>query len=291
MGYTYVILKDGTIQWAADHKVRTPHVGDHNSRALGICLVGDFRHEQPTPEQYASLYELLEYLMEKLPGIKDVTQILGHQEYSGYAWKQCPALDMDALRGELQAKTYGAVKHNFNNDTKIEIVLPSGSKPRKTIQEPVQTIRQPTKPVKRTLLKRGYRGEDVKELQLKLNRLGHSLAVDGIFGAKTEAAVKDFQRKAKIEVDGIVGKQTLTALEKVLSAGPTVLRPGSPQRAAVKELQYMLKNAGFDPGTIDGIYGPRTRDAVLRFQKHYGVKPYDGIYGPKTAAKLKEVLR
>ena len=62
-------------------------------------------------------------------------------------------------------------------------------------------------------IKNGSRGADVKTLQSKLNEIGkYGLTVDGIFGAKTEAAVKDFQKKNKLGVDGIVGPQTWTAL-------------------------------------------------------------------------------
>ena len=50
------------------------------------------------------------------------------------------------------------------------------------------------------LLKRGATGADVKTLLGLLNQLGASLAVDGIFSAKTEATVKAFQKKAGIRV-------------------------------------------------------------------------------------------
>lgn len=62
-------------------------------------------------------------------------------------------------------------------------------------------------------IKNGSQGADVKTLQTALNaKGGYGLSVDGIFGAKTEAAVRDFQKKNKLGVDGIVGPQTWTAL-------------------------------------------------------------------------------
>lgn len=62
-------------------------------------------------------------------------------------------------------------------------------------------------------LKNGSKGADVTTLQLALNKTGgYGLTADGIFGAKTEAAVKDFQKKNKLGVDGIAGPQTWTAL-------------------------------------------------------------------------------
>jgi peptidoglycan hydrolase-like protein with peptidoglycan-binding domain len=58
----------------------------------------------------------------------------------------------------------------------------------------------------------GSKGSDVKKLQQTLNRSGYKLAEDGIFGAKTQAAVKDYQKKNKLAVDGIVGTQTWNTL-------------------------------------------------------------------------------
>lgn len=67
------------------------------------------------------------------------------------------------------------------------------------------------------LIKKGSRGETVKIAQTLLNNEGYALAVDGIFGPKTEEAVKDFQAK-HIEtcqmVDGIIGKRTWSALTR-----------------------------------------------------------------------------
>ena len=63
------------------------------------------------------------------------------------------------------------------------------------------------------VLKQGSSGSDVTTLQKKLKNWGYySGSVDGIFGSKTKEAVKYFQRKNGLTVDGIVGKNTLAAL-------------------------------------------------------------------------------
>lgn len=67
------------------------------------------------------------------------------------------------------------------------------------------------------VLKKGSKGEAVKKLQGLLYQLGYDLGddgADGIFGPKTEKAVKAFQRNAGIEVDGIVGEITWTTIEE-----------------------------------------------------------------------------
>ncbi|MGN0526240.1 MAG: peptidoglycan-binding protein [Acutalibacteraceae bacterium] len=58
----------------------------------------------------------------------------------------------------------------------------------------------------------GSSGNDVKKLQEKLNSAGYNLDVDGQFGPKTQSAVKDYQKKNGLEVDGIVGTNTWNSL-------------------------------------------------------------------------------
>ena len=62
------------------------------------------------------------------------------------------------------------------------------------------------------MLTYGSSGEDVKELQKALNNAGYSLDVDGKFGAKTQSAVKSYQKSKGLSVDGIVGNNTWTSL-------------------------------------------------------------------------------
>ncbi|KJR45572.1 N-acetylmuramoyl-L-alanine amidase [Desulfosporosinus sp. I2] len=63
-----------------------------------------------------------------------------------------------------------------------------------------------------------------------------------------------------------------------------LLRDGS-SGGYVKKLQGMLLAAGFDPGKIDGVFGPLTRAAVLAFQKSKGLVQ-DGIVGKMTWTAL-----
>ena len=67
------------------------------------------------------------------------------------------------------------------------------------------------------ILKKGSKGTDVKALQEFLNRLGAELAVDGEFGSATESAVKAFQQKHALEVDGKYGVKTHTALMRAVA--------------------------------------------------------------------------
>lgn len=64
--------------------------------------------------------------------------------------------------------------------------------------------------------RRMMRGDDVRELQHRLNQLGFDAgAEDGIFGPLARAAVEDFQRNVGLSVDGVVGPATVVALQRL----------------------------------------------------------------------------
>jgi hypothetical protein len=68
----------------------------------------------------------------------------------------------------------------------------------------------------RRTLRKGMVGDDVKELQSKLNELGHICGkADGKFGSRTRYAVKAFQRRHRLKADGIVGPNTWEVLDSV----------------------------------------------------------------------------
>lgn len=148
----------------------------------------------------------------------------------------------------------------------------------------------------------GSSGNDVKVLQNMLNTVDNAkLVADGIFGARTKNAVIAFQRNNGLSADGICGPKTwekLTAKYNAIIAPPTQSGSSSATNAssypmvqngssgtAVKELQIMLnavQNAGL---TTDGIFGTKTKNAVIAFQRANGLAT-DGICGPKTWGAL-----
>ena len=107
IAYHFVILKDGTIEWNHDLGVMSFHVGKANKKSIGICLVGDFRHYEPTQAQKRSLGRLHSALKMTLPNYE---RTRGHNEYPGYEWKACPCFDyrkvLEMKKQEADVKRY-----------------------------------------------------------------------------------------------------------------------------------------------------------------------------------------
>jgi len=67
------------------------------------------------------------------------------------------------------------------------------------------------------LLGRGSKGPEVMELQKGLAQLGYAVGtVDGKYGAKTEVAIRSFQKERGLKVDGLAGKQTIEELKRLI---------------------------------------------------------------------------
>lgn len=128
----------------------------------------------------------------------------------------------------------------------------------------------------------------VAALQVALRAVGISPGpVDGITGPRTRAAIRRFQARRHLAVDGIAGPRTRRALGRRgrPSLGSRPLRAGA-AGFDVAALQFLLSSRGFGPGGFDGGFGPRTRDAVRRFQRAAGLA-VDGIAGPATLGALR----
>jgi peptidoglycan hydrolase-like protein with peptidoglycan-binding domain len=131
-------------------------------------------------------------------------------------------------------------------------------------------------------LKRGAKGQAVKDLQEALKALGLAPGpVDGAFGKKTEDAVKAFQQLKDLDVDGIVGPITWRNIDEADQSEP-LLRNGS-KGLPVRRLQNRLKLAGFEVPEVNGRFGAKTAAAVRTLQTQAGLD-VDGIVGPKTWA-------
>lgn len=163
-----------------------------------------------------------------------------------------------------------------------------------------------------TPLRRGSSGPAVVVVQVELNRISQNYpaipklaSTDGIFGSRTEASVRAFQRIFNLTPDGIVGKATWYALVRLYTAVTNLseLRSQGQQFYSinweypdpiqegdtgdkVRHLQYMLSVLSsfirnIPPVAVDGIFGPATRDAVVAAQRWFGL-PETGQVDDRT---------
>ncbi len=161
-----------------------------------------------------------------------------------------------------------------------------------------------------SLIKKGSTGELVKLAQFFLASIGEFydniplVEVNGTFDDITENAVKSFQKKFGLIVDGIVGNNTWNKLYDIFltikdyiftSSGALIKYPGYLLRQGsrgedIKTIQKWIfqlskKYPQIPIIDIDGIFGPNTKTAVIAFQKLFDLIP-DGIVGPITWNKL-----
>jgi peptidoglycan hydrolase-like protein with peptidoglycan-binding domain len=147
-------------------------------------------------------------------------------------------------------------------------------------------------------LEKGDKGPSVAKLHELLVNAGFKDVDQGSgFKSKTQTAVRAFQTSRKLEIDGVVGLQTWTALlnglpavgedqpspfkvDKVEPPDRPTVKKGS-KGAVVEELQRRLADKGFSPGSVDGVFGKRTTTALIAFQKANGLEA-DSVCGPKT---------
>jgi peptidoglycan hydrolase-like protein with peptidoglycan-binding domain len=169
----------------------------------------------------------------------------------------------------------------------------------------------------RTTLERGDRGAEVSALQRLLNANGQTVAVDGDFGPRTQRAVRDYQRAQRLDVDGVVGRDTLGRLEAGRPATPGGVTPGGVTPPAgttepravptldqirggavieqgmrgdgVRDLQRRLTERGYAL-TSDGVFGGDTRRALERFQRDNQVGA-TGQFGATTLGALESLER
>ncbi|MBP0017127.1 MAG: peptidoglycan-binding protein [Cyanobacteria bacterium SBLK] len=155
------------------------------------------------------------------------------------------------------------------------------------------------------ILRRGDRGEAVRELQGLLKAIGvFNGSISGFYDEATEAAVRRFQRDRGLIEDGIAGVQTRAAISAVARSQtrrdppqnvPPSSSPALPiftlgsQGNAVGQIQQRLQILGYFPYPLTGVYDERTRDAVVKFQGDRDLET-DGIVGAQTIVALERSL-
>lgn len=113
------------------------------------------------------------------------------------------------LQGVIQTKLHGGKwKYwGLGKGITFDFIPGQTTKPKETAKKEEVKI-PPT-------IRRGDKGETVKQLQTLLAKAGSNLVIDGIFGPGTQSAVRAFQAKNKLVVDGIVGPKTWGELLKL----------------------------------------------------------------------------
>ena len=147
-------------------------------------------------------------------------------------------------------------------------------------------------------LRRGDTGSAVAEVRAMLATIGllnnTAPATLAVFDEATELAVRHFQQRRGISVDGRVGRETFAALTGAhWKLGDRVLAHESGQSLFgddVIELQTQLMELGFPLSRADGVFGLGTAAALRTFQRDYGLIA-DGICGLDTLRALRQLGR
>lgn len=148
-----------------------------------------------------------------------------------------------------------------------------------------------------TALMRGCSGPEVRAVRDRLVASGDlpvSAANDDPYDADVERAVRAFQQRRGMLVDGIVDPQTYRALDgarwllgdRILMHTPGHLASGDD----VATLQERLLGLGFSCGRVDGVFGALTDGALREFQRGVGLQ-HDGLVGPQTLRALGRLAR
>lgn len=193
IAYSFLVA-DGRVWEGRGVGVQGGHTRGRNSVSHAVCVVGHYDHMEPTERDIDAVVELVAHGRERgwwgeLTG--------PHRDAPGAATSCCGS-HLIARIPEIRRRANGGAK-------------PSRPTPKPT-PKPKPTDWTESLIMSLPLVRKGSRGANVRRVQALLTANGHRVAIDGIAGPKTDAAIRAFQRSAKLAVDGIVGRNTWTRL-------------------------------------------------------------------------------
>ena len=257
----------------------------------GESAPGGTEEEKPTTGTglFGGVYSTLEY-GDKSSRVKILQQALKALGYevgkvdgsfgSGtYAavreFQRSEKLAVDGKAGKLTLKK---LETYFDEDGNLIGGSGTVTPPAEEEKPPVEDD-EPTYTIPTRTLRYGATGDDVKYTQQRLKELKYYTgSIDGKFDTKVLTAVKAFQKKNDLSVDGVIGPATRKVLFSA-SALPAdaeeevifrTLRQGM-EGEDVGMLQLRLKALGYYTGTADGVFGSGTKTAVTAFQQRNGL--------------------
>ncbi|MED3732571.1 peptidoglycan-binding protein [Geobacillus stearothermophilus] len=260
IGYAFVIDPNkvinerAAIYYCVDVAKKSYHVGNSNNFSLGICVIGDYRYDKLSEPAMRSIAELHDALTADGIGKEDKS----HNEMPGYAWKQCCVYDYRKAiqwKGEATPSKPAPLPDTYTiqeGDTFWSIAAKDGPEGI-TVEDLIAA------------------NPGVDPRNLKVGQVINLGRAKNAYTPKPDAPKKE-QSEYKYPLPSGILKRG--------SKGPNV-----------KLLQNALNAVNFKCGEADGVYGPKTEDAVRRFQKVYLPYEVDGVYGPNTIKKLKAVLK
>lgn len=231
IGYHFFIRKDGTIYRGRQENAIGAHAYQNNYNSIGICFEGDFEKEQMTDAQVEAGKELVAYLKNKY----NISKVQKHSDVNNTS---CPGKNFrfDEIANstvknvntsvEVKKEARGnvaTIQSTVNNKYGFNIAVDNicGNETKKALIKALQT--ELNKQYNKNLNVDGIFGEKTKEacitvkkgakgnitwtLQAMLVCKGYNISVDSKFGGNTENAVKDFQSKNRLVIDGIARKK------------------------------------------------------------------------------------
>ena len=201
IGYHFFVRLNGEIYQGRPIDMLGAHASNNNSYSIGICFEGNYEQRKQMPQaQFSAGRELIAYIQNRY-GNK--LKILGHRDVMATACpgKYFPFDEMRATEGMVEI-----------NPATIKTKTPDGATGEMHPLSKDVIVAKPTIVI-------GARTNQVAILQDNLNEvIDAGLECDGIFGAKTYNALRTFQLKCRLKVDGVYGKKSAERMKELLTA-------------------------------------------------------------------------